>query len=355
MTEVSEQSRDGEQNRNGERAPVIEWRKVVLGAFAAAVTAAGVVTVIGRTAGFSDIKRTFEDGVLTWLLVCAAGQLVVFAGYAHVYRHAVHFESGPWIRRRLALRVVITGFGFAQLIAAAGAASLVVNYWAMRRLGFPRREAAVRLIGFQTLVYLMFGLVGWTAALLSLLLGDAPYGMTLPWLVAIPVLVVAARWFTMPDRVVPWTEARDGWFRRGLSLGISAAWWVRRALGAREGRPMTVGAACYWIGDAASVWGGLRSFGADVPLTALVLAYATGYIASALPLPFIATGGVDAAMTFSLAAVGVPLDVALLGVVAHRVFAFWLPLVPALFLAARLRRTGRELERVGQARSAALV
>jgi uncharacterized membrane protein YbhN (UPF0104 family) len=50
-------------------------------------------------------------------------------------------------------------------------------------------------------------------------------------------------------------------------------------------------------------------------------------------------------MTFALNAVGVPLEQALLGVVAHRVFAFWLPLVPALVLASGLRRTGRELER----------
>ena len=64
----------------------------------------------------------------------------------------------------------------------------------------------------------------------------------------------------------------------------------------------------------------------------------TGYLAQSVPIPLIATGGVDAATTFTLAAVGVPIEVALLGVVAHRVFAFWLPVVPGLWSATVLAR-----------------
>jgi uncharacterized membrane protein YbhN (UPF0104 family) len=62
-------------------------------------------------------------------------------------------------------------------------------------------------------------------------------------------------------------------------------------------------------------------------------------LAQALPIPFVATGGVDAATTFTLTAVGVPVEVALLGVVAHRVFAFWLPIGPGLWSAARFVQT----------------
>ena len=102
-------------------------------------------------------------------------------------------------------------------------------------------------------------------------------------------------------------------------------------------------AVLYWAADILSLWGGLRAVGVDIGLPALVLAYATGYVAGAIPLPFIATGGVDAATTFALAATGVPLGQALLGVVAHRVFAFWLPLLPGLVLAALLPRTGAQL------------
>ena len=54
--------------------------------------------------------------------------------------------------------------------------------------------------------------------------------------------------------------------------------------------------------------------------------------------------GVGAATTFALTAVGVPLEVALLAVIAHRVFAFWIPVIPGLVLAALLPRTGHALE-----------
>lgn len=64
-----------------------------------------------------------------------------------------------------------------------------------------------------------------------------------------------------------------------------------------------------------------------------MVAYVLGYLAQSVPIPLIATGGVDAATTFTLRAVGMPIEVALLGVVAHRVFAFWLPVIPGVWSA----------------------
>jgi uncharacterized membrane protein YbhN (UPF0104 family) len=54
---------------------------------------------------------------------------------------------------------------------------------------------------------------------------------------------------------------------------------------------------------------------------------------------------VDAAMTYSLTLVGVPLGTALLGVIAYRVITFWLPLIPALILVPRLRHLHDQLPR----------
>jgi uncharacterized membrane protein YbhN (UPF0104 family) len=327
-----------------EREPSLDWRRVALGAVLALLVGAGVVLLIGRAAGYSELSKTLRGADPEWLAVCAIGQLVVFAGYAGVYRAAVRFEGGPEIGTRLSLRVVLASFGLTQLVAAGGAAALAVTYWALRRVLFPPRDALVRLIGLNTLVYLVFGLIGLSAALAALVLDTAPVAMTVSWIVVVPVLLVAARWFTAPVRVAGWARDEGGWARRGLAVGVSAAWWVRRAVAARDRRALVPWALAYWAGDIASLWGGLRAFGVELGLSALVLAYATGYVAQSLPIPFVATGGVDAATTFALVAVGVPLEQALLGVVAHRVFAFWLPLVPGLILAALLPGTGRRLE-----------
>jgi uncharacterized membrane protein YbhN (UPF0104 family) len=326
----------------------IRWGRLLLGVAIGALVAAGVVLLIGRAAGFGELASTLRRGDHGWFALCAVGQLAVFAGYAGVYRNAVAFGAGPRIRFWLSLRVVLAGFGAVQLVAAAGAAAFAVHYWALRRLGFERRDAAVRLIGFQTVVYLVFALGGWTAALLALLAGSAPLGMTLPWLLAVPSLVAAAAWFTHPSRVGRWTAPGGGWLREGLAIGVGAAWWVRRSLGTHEGNGMLAWAAVYWLGGILSLWGALRAFGVDLHAAATVLAFATGYAAQIVPIPFTATGGVDAAMTFALTAVGAPLAAALLAVVAFRVFAFWIPLVPALVFLALLPRTGRELERAAR-------
>lgn len=327
---------------NGASPPVLGWRRAVVGAAVALLVGAGVVALIGRVAGWGALEDVIARSHPAWLAVSALGQVAVFAGIALAFREAVRFERGPRLGARLALRVTVTAFGASQLVAAAGAASLALGYWALRRVGFPPREAAVRLVGFQTCVYLVFGLVGWTAALVALARGRAPLGLTLPWVVAIPLALLAARWFTAPSRVRRWTAGGGGWLRRGLGVGVGAAWWTRRAAAGRHAL-LFLGATAYWAGDVASLWGALRATGAEPPLPALVLAYATGYVASAVPVPLVATGGVDAATTGALHAVGVPLEQALLGVVAHRVFAFWLPLLPALVLAVRLPRTSRDL------------
>jgi uncharacterized membrane protein YbhN (UPF0104 family) len=83
-----------------------------------------------------------------------------------------------------------------------------------------------------------------------------------------------------------------------------------------------------------------------LPLSELVLAYATGYAATVLPLPFAGVGGVDAAMTFALTAVGLPLARALVAVAVYRLFGFWLPTIPALAALVLLPRAGRGLERL---------
>ena len=80
------------------------------------------------------------------------------------------------------------------------------------------------------------------------------------------------------------------------------------------------------------------AFGGSVGVFSLVLAYTTRYLAQALPIPVGATEGVDAARTFTGTAAGVSVEIALLGVVAHRVFTFWLPIGSGIRSVARFAR-----------------
>ncbi len=86
------------------------------------------------------------------------------------------------------------------------------------------------------------------------------------------------------------------------------------------------------------------------PLAALgeVLAYATAYLLTALPLPAGGAGSMEAVTALTLHAVGVPLAPALLAAFVYRIFAFWLPILPALALVPSIARLGDELPRAGR-------
>ncbi len=318
-------------------------RHLAIGVVVALVVAVALVTGIGRLAGFADMGRIVNGAHLGWLCVCVLGQIVVFAGYTGALRCAIAGEGGRSVPNGLLVRLVLASFAATQVFAFGGIGGLAILYWALRRIGFERDDAAVRLIGLSTAVYLVFGVIGWLGAAWATLGDGTPLKMTIPWLLGLPVVLAAARWFTAPSRVDRWTAPGDGLARRALATGVGAAAWVRRMLIEPDGRRLYLWAACYWIGDIASLWAALRAFGAAPPLPMLVVAYTTGYLVQSLPIPLIATGGVDAATTFLLHAVGVPLEVALVGVVTHRLFAFWLPVIPGSIFALSLPSIGRSL------------
>jgi uncharacterized protein (TIRG00374 family) len=102
----------------------------------------------------------------------------------------------------------------------------------------------------------------------------------------------------------------------------------------------------YWAGELLTVWMALRAFGVSLDPAGLVVAYATGYASTILPLPAGGVGGVDAASTYALTLVGVPLGPALLATLVQRLCTYWLPLAIALVSARSVKRLGGDLLRV---------
>jgi glycosyltransferase 2 family protein len=125
--------------------------------------------------------------------------------------------------------------------------------------------------------------------------------------------------------------------------GIAGAGWVRELLPHVGGRRAVGHSALYWGGNLVCLWAALQSVGVSLALPSLVLAYATGHVATILPLPLGGVGGVDAALTYALTAVGVALAPALVAVAVFRVFSFWVPTIPAIAALLALPRIGRGL------------
>ena len=341
--------------------------QVILTVGVAVVVTTVLVLSIGRLAGFTKLGDRLSGATWGWLGLCALGQIGVFIGYAGAFRTSVAGSGdlfgesgdigssgtgsytavggnlanrrGPRVGVWYSLKVALAGFGLTQLVAAGGAAGMAFTFWVIRRLGFSKKNAMVQLITLNTAVYFVFGGISWLGALVGL--GDpaVPKAMAVSWLAGFAAVIALALWFTQPERAAALTSAEDApRLRRALDVGVSAAARVRGFTHTADGRRLLAWSLLYWAGDLVSLWAALRAFGVTVSATALVGAYVTGYLAQSVPIPLIATGGVDAATTFTLTAVGVPIEVALLGVVAHRVFAFWLPVIPGLWSATALVR-----------------
>jgi uncharacterized membrane protein YbhN (UPF0104 family) len=221
------------------------------------------------------------------------------------------------------------------------------------------------VLGFNTLEWALLGTFAAVAAMLVLAgRGEgAPLEMTLPWLIGVPLCALGAAWVSSPshwrriERMKTPDPERPGkspaawprWLRakgkKGFADAIGGVVVVRHLVTHPREHPAGVfGFAVYWFGHLLTLYAALRAFtGKPIVLAALVLAFATGYVATALPLPGGGSGGIEAALAFSLHAVGVPLAPALLAVLVYRFFTFWLPIVPALALIPTVQQLNREL------------
>lgn len=312
---------------------------------AAVLVAVGVVLLIARAAGFAEVRDAIAAADPRWFPVALAAQVAALAGYAAVYREAFRWRGGPEVGAGLSVHVMLAGIGATRVVVAGGAGALAVTYWCFRRARFSTREALVRVLGLNTLFYVLFGLGAWIAALLVAVAYDAPAGLTAPWLVAVPLCFLAAWFVTQPGRVERLTAPGGSLLRRALTYAIAGTAWVRDVLPDPEGRRALVASGVYWVGNVVTLWAALQSVGQSLPVAELVLAYATGQVAMILPLPLGGAGGVDAALTYSLTAFGVPLALALVAVAVFRLFSFWLPTIPAIAALALVPRAGTRLAR----------
>jgi uncharacterized membrane protein YbhN (UPF0104 family) len=352
----------------------LEKRKALLTLGAALLLAAGAVALIGHIAEFDELLAALRKADKRWFAVCVAGLACAYAGYVLGYREVARMHGGP----RLSVRAVagVVGIGFGANVLGSAAGGLAVDFWALQRAGLSVHEAARRVLGFNTLEWALLGTFAAVAATVVLAgRGEgAPLAMTLAWLVLVPLCVAGAGWvssrarvrrFTDVDGTDPRPSARDvraslRWLRakapKVLADAVGGVVVARHLVSHPRRHPAGVfGFAVYWFGHLLTLWAALRAFTGNthLVLAALVLAFASGYAATALPLPGGGSGGIEAALAFSLHAVGVPLAPALLGVLVYRFFTFWLPLVPALALLPAIGWLNRELPRSRRARRAA--
>lgn len=340
------------------------WKRTALFLLGALALGAAAAFLIAKLAEFDEIGDALGQADWRWLPLCLLGEVISYGGYILAYRDFARVGGGPRLSTALAGKVVVVGIGATALGSTPG--GLAVDYWALHKAGTTRRDAVRRVLGLNTVKWLALAIGASIAAVAALAgAGSAPDSMAIAWLASVAAALLLANALSAPGRgerfaappEVPGQPPNDArsarrWsrfaLREAFSDAIGGLLYVRR-LYAHPGAHLSgvIGFPLYWFGDILAFDAALRAFEVELDPATVVLAYATGYVATGLPLPVGGSGGVEAAMTFALNAAGVPLAQALLAVVAYRLFEFWLPLLPALVAIPRLRRIEGQLVAVG--------
>ena len=311
---------------------------VVTVASGATIATALVLASIGGWPSF--VRRLEARHSWGWLAVCLLGELAAYLGYVLTLRDVARVDAGPNMDLAVSAKTVVAGFGVFAATRSSG--GFAVDYWAFRRAGANRRDAAGRVFALGFLEYAMLGIAALAAsALLFLHLdGHASNAMTLPSLTIIPVFALAL-WLTSPKRAqrLRHVDRDAGRIRRSFANAVRGASNVRTLLTSpREHGIGVFGSGLYWAGDIVCLWAALQVVGGQaVSAAALVLAYTGGYVLTRRALPAGGAGIVEVALTFALVTVGLHFVPALIAVLIYRLFNFWLPIVPALALMPTIR------------------
>jgi uncharacterized membrane protein YbhN (UPF0104 family) len=300
---------------------------------AAVILSLGAVAGIGWTAGPHAVAHRLIHVQWEWIPVLVGCEAAAYLGYLVAYRAVVRAENGAELRLPEAAALVATGFGVFVL-----AGGFVLDREGLTRAGLTAKEARERVLGLGALEYVVLAPAAAIAAGFALLEDGVSPGLTLPWLIGVPVGTVLAACAVARHAQI----AGQGAIRRRLDHAVSALLLiVRMARRPRMHWAAFAGMTLYWLADIACLWAALHVFSAGSPPVAqLLLGYATGYALTRRTLPLGGAGVVEALLPLSLAWVGLALAPALLAVVLYRIANLWLPVIPALAGIPHLRRLG---------------
>ena len=134
---------------------------------AVVVAAAGATIVVSyllaASVGWRHVSHiAYAKHSWMWLSVCLIGELVAYLGYVLTLRDIACVEDGPEMDLAASTKTVVAGFGV--FAATRGSGGFAVDYWALRREGAGRRDAARRVLALGFLEYATLSVVALVAA-----------------------------------------------------------------------------------------------------------------------------------------------------------------------------------------------
>jgi uncharacterized protein (TIRG00374 family) len=317
----------------------------------------GIYFLFPKLVGLGDSMDKLAEADPIWVGIAIVFSIASYATYIALFKavvggDAVRFTWGETYQINMA------GVAATLLFSAGGAGGVALTYWALKKAGMKRRDAARRMIAFISLHYafypialIVFGLLLRT----GVLHGAESVELTIiPAAIAGILLVLGLLVTLIPAdleaRLMPhvssdhmrsfveWASrvpetAGDG-FRFAFSLFTHP----------RKGGLAVLGAAGYWAFSIGVLWASFHSLGIHVPLAVVVQGFFLGMVANLFPLAPAGVGAVDAGMIGAFVLFGLPEETVFPAILIFRLVSFWLPIPPGGVAFLQLRKTVRRWE-----------
>ena len=310
----------------------------------AALLAAVAVILIAHVTGADAIGRAFANVNPGWIALVAGTELITYPAYVVAYRAVARIPGHAPLSLPVVSRIVVAGFGPFALDGGFG-----VDRRMLEAIHEDERRARVRVMALGTLEWAILAPTACITAIVLLAQGaDIMPSLLWPWALTVPPAGMLAAWASKPSR----SRSLAGRWGGRLELlvqmleGIDA---VRHMVTEDPLRKLGawLGIAVYWAADMCALWAALRTFGIDLGVGRLIIAYSTGYAATRRALPLGGAGATEALMTFALYWLREPLAPALAAVMLYRLFNFLLIAIPAVIAHRQLPRLIRQRRSTG--------
>jgi uncharacterized protein (TIRG00374 family) len=314
------------------------------------VAIAALYFLLPKLAGLEDTWHRIRDGSPYWMILALVFTFGMYAGYVAMFRGVYVRAGGGRIDWSASYQITMAGLAASRIFAAGGAGGLVLQAWALRRSGMPKRIVADTTLSFLILTYFPYVVALIVCGLglrLGIFEGEAPFTLT----VVPAILAAIALAIGLAVALVPTDLQRrlDGWSHRNGRFGrlaaklanapASASSGMRDAIAhVRSGDPALLGAFAFWGFQILVLWAAFHAFGEPPPPAVLIQAFFVGMLGNLLPMPG-GVGGVEGGMIGALVAFGVNGGLAVVAVLVYRAFTFWLPLIPGVIAYFQLRQT----------------
>jgi uncharacterized protein (TIRG00374 family) len=334
-------------------------RRIVIYTIAVLVIVLALYLGLPQLAGLSDTLDVIRDADPWWIAVALGFNVLSFAAYVALFRGIIGGRStssavASHLDWAASYQITMAGLAATRLFSAGGAGGIALTYWALRRAGMRRQEAACRMVAFLVLLYAVYTLTLVVCGLflrIGLFAGPSPVGMTIvPAAVAGVAIVIFLLVSLIPTdverRLAAWSRGyrrRALWLRRLATGPATVARGTRMAIETMRhptaGMLALVGAVGFWAANIAVLWACFHAFGEAVPKAVLVQGFFVGMTANLLPFFPGGVGSVDAGMIAAFIAFGEPSATVIVSVLTYRVIAFWLPIPPGIMAYIQLRKT----------------